>query len=282
SEAGRARVARRRLRPPVASGGVCFAQRVNAAKVPQWTLNGVALSTTGDFRAPVAPAIDSDAAGRAPVAYGGSSSQPRAQWVNAAGVPQWGPDGVQLTNAGTGMRDLAIVRDVNGAGGAIVVWRGNGVGGLHGIFAQKVNAAGAIQWGASGVAVTATSMNGEAWPVLISDGAGGAIVAFFIGTSGCRVQRLNSSGVGQWPNTPLSSASNNRRPAIVTDGSGGAVVAWASGNTGIFVQRVTSAGNKLWSPTNAGVQLCTAGNQCSMITDGAGGATGAREGCRTG
>lgn len=186
-------------RPTVAAGGVCFAQRVNAIGTPQWPLNGVALSTTGDLGDPAAPAIASDAAGGAFVAHGGSSSQPRAQWVNAAGAPQWGADGVQLTNASPTMRDLAIVRDVNGAGGVIVVWReDNGVGGLSDIHAQKVNAAGVTQWGPSGIAVTSTSTNSETLPVLISDGAGGAIIAWFLGSGGCRVQRLDSSGASQW------------------------------------------------------------------------------------
>jgi hypothetical protein len=84
---------------------------------------------------------------------------------------------------------------------------------------------------------------------------------------------LNSAGVFQWSTTSLSSLSNNRRPAIAADGSGGAIVGWASGNTGIFVQRVSAIGDRMWSPSNAGVQLCTAGNQCALIPDGAGGAT---------
>jgi len=260
-------------RPTVASGGVCFAQRVNALGVPQWAVNGVALSTTGDLSDPASPAIASDGAGGAFVAYGGSSSQPRVQRVNAAGVPQWGADGVALTNTSP-VRDLAIVRDINGAGGVIVVWRlMNGAGGTTDIYAQKVNAAGAIQWGPSGAPVATTNMNFETLPALISDGAGGTIITWFNGTTGCRVQRLNSSGVSQWPNRSLSSVTNNRRPAIVPDGSGGAVVAWASGSTGIFAQRVSSFGDKLWSPPETGVMLCSAGNQCAMIPDGAGGAT---------
>ena len=125
-------------------------------------------------------------------------------------------------------------------------------------------------------------MNSETLPALLSDGAGGAIIIFFLGTNGCRAARLNSSGVSQWGNTVLSSLSNNRRPAIVADGSGGAVVAWASGNTGIFAQRVTSAGDRLWSPANTGVQVSTTGNQCTMVPDGAGGATVAWQDNRTG
>ncbi|MEO5988972.1 MAG: hypothetical protein ABIU54_06015 [Candidatus Eisenbacteria bacterium] len=271
--AGGSIVAWHDVRPTVASGGVCFAQRVNALGNPQWAANGVALSTTGDLSDPASPAIASDAAGGAFVAYGGSSSQPRAQWVNAAGVPQWGADGVQLTNTSP-VRDLAIVRDISGAGGAIVVWRlMNGAGGTSDIYAQKVNAAGVIQWGPAGAAVATTNMNFETLPALISDGAGGTIITWFNGTSGCRVQRLNSSGVSQWTNKSLSSLSNNRRPAIVPDGSGGAVVAWASGSLGIYTQRVSSIGDKLWSPPETGVMLCSAGNQCAMIPDGAGGAT---------
>jgi len=280
--AGGAIVAWHDLRPTVAAGGVCFAQRVNAAGVAQWALNGVPLSTTGDFSDPTAPAIASDGAGGAFLAYGGSSAPPRAQRVNAAGSPQWGADGVALTTTAA-TRDLAIVRDIGGAGGAIAVWRqDSGLSGTPDIYAQKVDAAGTLQWGPTGVGVATTSMNSETLPALISDGAGGAIVTWFNGTNGCRVQRLNSAGTTIWSTTPLSSVSNNRRPAIVTDGAGGAVVGWAAGNTGIYVQRVNSLGDKLWPPNNTGVMLCSAGNQCAMIPDGAGGATVTWQDFRTG
>lgn len=280
--AGGAIVAWHDQRPTLPSGGVCFAQRVSATGTPLWALNGVALSTTGDLTDPTAPAVAADGAGGAFVAYGGTSFQPRVQWVNAAGSPQWGPDGVLLTNALPGMRHLAIVRDIGGGGGAIVAWHQvNGTGGTSDIYAQRVNAAGAIQWGAGGVAVTSSSMNSETLPALISDGAGGAIIVH-LGSNGCRAYRLNSSGVSQWGTTILGTLTNNRRPAIVTDGSGGAVVGWAAGNTGIFVQRVTSVGNKAWTPTNAGVQLSTSGNQCAMIPDGTGGATVSWQDIRTG
>ena len=275
--AGGAVIAWHDQRSTVAVGGVCFAQRVNSMGVGQWTANGVQLSTTGDpgdtGPVPASPAIASDGQGGAFVAYGGFSSQPRAQWVSPNGTPLWGSNGVQLTDAPSTMRDLAIVRDINGAGGAIVVWRqDNGANGLSDIYAQKVNVAGAVQWGSSGVAVTSTSMNSETLPVLLSDGTGGAIIAF-LGSNGARAQRLSASGMALWGTTVLGPLSNNRRPAIVPDGSGGAVVAWAAGNTGIFAQRVNSLGDRQWNPTNTGVQLSTTGNQCAMVGDGAGGAT---------
>jgi hypothetical protein len=257
-------------RPSAPAGGVCYAQRLGAAG-PQWTADGVALSTTGDA---ITPVIAADGAGGAFVAYAGSSSQPRVQWVNAAGVPQWGPDGIALSVTASPKRELAIAADIGGAGGAIVAWReDNGAAGTADVYAQKVSAAGSVQWSASGATVSATTMNSEILPALISDGAGGAIVVFlFAGGGGARIQRLNSAGAVQWGNTSLTSATNNNVPGIVSDGSGGAVVSW-SGGVGIFAQRVSSAGSRLWNPTNGGVTLATTGTLPTMIGDGAGGAT---------
>ena len=265
-------------RPTVAAGGVTFAQRVNAGGVPQWTSNGVALSTTGDPGAstamrPVNPAIVADAAGGAFVAYGGSSAPPRVQWVNAAGAPQWGPDGVQLS-IDAQARDLAITRDLNGAGGVIVAWRqDNGGAGLSDIYAQKVSGAGVTQWGPSGRAVTTSGTNGETLPSLISDNAGGAIIVWFLGGGGVRARRLDASGTFLW-GTPsnVSAFSNANPPATVSDGSGGIVIAWSGGGgNGILVQRLSSDGNKQWGSN--GVAVAPAGNFVTMIGDGAGGAT---------
>jgi hypothetical protein len=252
-------------RPGVAAAGVCFAQRVNAQGVSQWTPGGVQLSTTGDVAPPV---IAADGAGGAFVAYGGDSSPPRIQRVDASGAIQWGPDGTALSSGSSSQRDLAITRDIGGAGGAIVAWREmNASGGTSDIHAQKVNSAGIVQWSSTGNVVVATNMNFEAQPALVSDGAGGAIVMWL--GNGARAQRLDAAGTPQWGNVILSATANNRVPAIASDGAGGAVAAWAGG--GIFAQRVSAAGNRLWSPTNGGVTLSTLGNQVTMIPDGAGG-----------
>jgi hypothetical protein len=200
------------LRPTVPANGVIFAQRVSATGMPQWAANGVQLTTTGDLGGPGEPRAFRHRFGR-------GRRRLRRLWrlelpaSSAAGErggrAPMGSRRRSLTNASSSMRDLAIVRDLNGAGGAIVVWRqDNGAGGVPDIYAQKVNAAGAIQWGSSGVAVTMTNMNSETLPALISDGAGGAIITWFNGTSGCRAQRLNAAGVSQWSGVSLSSISS--------------------------------------------------------------------------
>lgn len=252
-------------RPTVAAAGVIFAQRVNPQGIAQWTEGGVQLSTTGDANPPV---IAADGAGGAYVAFGGDASSPRAQWVNASGVVQWGADGTALTSGSSSQRELAITRDIGGAGGAIVAWReGNGNSGTSDIHAQKINSGGVIQWSPAGQVVVSTSMNSETLPAILSDNLGGAFVIWL--GNGARAQRLDAAGVQQWGNTILATTANNRPPVIASDGAAGFVAAWAGG--GVFAQRVTPIGNRLWNPTNTGVQMSTLGNQVTMIPDGAGG-----------
>jgi predicted lipoprotein with Yx(FWY)xxD motif len=263
-------------RPTVAAAGVCFAQRVNAQGVALWTSDGVQLSTSGDVHPPV---IVADGAGGAYVAFGGDASQARVQWVNAAGAIQWGADGTALTTNSSSQRDLAITLDVGGAGGVIVAWReANGSAGTSDIYAQKVNAAGTIQWSSAGSPVVATSMNSETLPALVSDNAGGAFVMWL--GNGSRIQRIDAAGTPQWGNTPLSATANNRPPAIALDGTGGVITAWGGG--GIFAQRVSALGNRMWDPANTGVPLSTLGNQVTLISDGAGGGILAWQENRTG
>src|SRR5262249_3287183 len=182
-------------RPTAAAGGVCYAQRLSAAGVPQWTADGVALSTTGD---PVTPVIAADGAGGAFVAYGGTTAQPPVQHVNACGVPQWGADGVQLTNSAVTMRDLAIATDIGGTGGAFVAWRlDNGAGGTSDVYAQKVNSSGVIQWGLAGIPVAATNMNNEGNPAVLSDVVDGPLIVF-IGAQVVRIHRFVATRATGW------------------------------------------------------------------------------------
>ena len=136
-----------------------------------------------------------------------------------------------------------------------------------------MSGAGATQWGPFAKAVTNSNMNGETLPSLISDNAGGAIMVWFLGTSGVRAQRLDASGTSMWGSpTNVSAFSNANPPATVSDGSGGIVIAWSGGGgNGVFAQRLSSDGNKQWGSN--GVPIASGGNFVTMIGDGAGGAT---------
>jgi hypothetical protein len=112
---------------------------------------------------------------------------------------------------------------------------------------------GTVQWTVDGVIVSAAAYT-QANPEIVSDGAGGAIVAWNDKrSSGVEIdiyaQRLDSSGVVQW--TPddvalCTAADYQSIYASIADGAGGAIVMWSDPRSGldldIYAQRVTHLG----------------------------------------
>jgi hypothetical protein len=170
----------------------------------------------------------------------------------------------------------------DGAGGAIVTWYDYRGGATADIYAQRISAAGAVEWTANGVALC-TAAGEQAYPKIVPDGAGGAIVTWhdFRG-SGADIyaQRISAAGAVLWTanGVALCAATGEQSyPTIASDGAGGAVVTWFDYRSGtsydIYVQRISAAGAVQWLAN--GVALCTAtGSQQSptIISDGAGGA----------
>jgi hypothetical protein len=129
-----------------------------------------------------------------------------------------------------------------------------------------------------------TSPREQLNPVIASDYADGAIIAWYDwrgGTPRAYAQRINLRGEILWrqDGVPLCEAmSSQGHPKIAADGAGGAIVAWhdqhGPGNlVDIRAQRMDAAGNLLWTP--AGNLICTAsGDQeyPEVISDGYGGA----------
>ncbi len=88
-----------------------------------------------------------------------------------------------------------IVSD--GSGGAIITWQ-DGRSGNVDIYAQRINASGAVQWTADGVAIS-TASNNQLIPTIVSDGSGGAIITWQDYRSGTTpdiyAQRVRSDGL---------------------------------------------------------------------------------------
>ena len=239
-----------------------YAQRVNAAGVPQWAADGVGLCTAANDQ--IFPTIISDGAGGAIVTWQDARSTNYdiyAQRVNAAGLPQWTADGVGLCTAANDQIFPTIISD--GAGGAIVIWQ-DARSTNYDIYAQRVNAAGVPQWTANGVGLC-TAANDQSFPTVSPDVAGGAIVTWQDARStnnDIYAQRVNAAGLPQWTadGVGLCTAANNQSyPTIASDGVGGAIVTWydyRSSNAHIYAQRVNTAGVPQW--TADGVALCTA------------------------
>ena len=268
------------------TGGVydIYAQRVNSSGNVQWTANGIVICSATDIQAN--PSIIGDGAGGAIITWwdrrGGSVHDIYAQRVDANGAVQWTANGVAICTS-TGDKGFPeLVSD--GSGGAIITWSDSrNPSQAYDIYAQRINSSGTVQWTADGVLVCTASIN-QFSPAIVSDGSGGAIMAWEDNRSGnydIYAERINSSGVSQWTanGVAICAASNDQiSAALVSDLNHGAIIVWNDSRNGatatdIYAQRILSAGSVSW--TANGVALCVASNNQSLpqiITDGSGGA----------
>jgi len=269
-----------------------YAQRVSSAGLPLWTADGVPVCTaTGDQ---TYPTIAPDGFGGAYIAWDDlrSGLKVYGQHLGADGTPSWAADGIPLCSNPASQQSPWVIAD--GVGGALVTWLDTR-NGWYAVCAQRLSAAGTLQWPADGVVLSdTTSFKFE--PHLVADGSGGAIVTWYDQRAGANytyddiyARRVTGAGVPQWTaqGVPLCTATGSQQsPALIADGLGGALVTWFDGRAGdfdIYAQRISGAGITQW-PAD-GVALCTAaGEQAypSLVADGLGGAIAAWRDYRSG
>ena len=270
-----------------------YAQHVLASGAvdPAWPADGRALCTA--VYEQTYPTIAADGAGGAIVTWmdlrSGANYDIYAQHVLASGAvdPAWPANGRALCTAANNQQVPTIVSD--GAGGAIVSWHDARSGTSWDIYAQHVLASGAVDpaWPGNGRALC-TAVYDQTYPVMVADGAGGAIVTWWDYRSGTYydiyAQHVLAGGAVDpaWPadGRALCTAANTQQyPTIVSDGSGGAIVTWYDLRSGtandIYAQHVLASGavDPAW-PAD-GRALCTATNNQlnpTIVSDGAGGA----------
>lgn len=173
--------------------------------------------------------------------------------------------------------NVQVVSD--GAGGSICTWVDTR-NGAQDIYAQRMNANGSLLWNVDGIAIC-NAVSDQYSPRLVSDAAGGAIIAWYDNRAGnydIYAQRINAVGVVQWASDGVAITTqpgNQNAHQLITDGSGGAIIVWSDGagggpNADIVAQRINGAGTALWSTS-----ICNANslqNSPQLISDGAGGA----------
>ncbi len=207
--------------------------------------------------------------------------------VPSIAISQWSGDpkvNNLISDAANDQVNSTSVSD--GAGGAIIAWQDKRSGSNYDIYAQRVSASGAVQWAANGVAICSVDSD-QVSPAIITDGSGGAIIAWQDKRSGnydIYAQRVNASGVLQWsPSTGDSVCKvvfDQVNIAMVSDGSGGALLAWEDyrsnagpGLADVYTQKLNATGVPQWIANGIGV--CTqaaAQHGPRIISDGAGGA----------
>lgn len=209
------------------------------------------------------------------------------QRLDVLGNPSWAVNGIQLSSSGvSGMVAPGLAAD--GSGGAIVMWLDDRNGDPTHVYAQRVDGGGVVQWIAGGVRLCSSPAT-EFYPTIVSDGAGGAIVAWQDGRGSdsqadiyaMRVTISGSRATG-WPDTgvALSRAGGfQQQPFAIPDGAGGAIVGWGDGRTSgdfdIYAQHVSADGSLVSGWSADGNPVCaTTGYQIAgaIAGDGSGGA----------
>ena len=201
-----------------------------------------------------------------------------AQRINRAGNRVWGADGVPVCTA-AGLQDLPkLVSD--GAGGILVTWEDHR-GSSYDVYAQRLNGDGYRLWANDGVLVSGANGD-QVDPSLVSDGSGGAFIAwtdFRTGaTSDVYAQHVSGAGAPLLaPNGVVVSAAafDQDTPVLASDGAHGAYLVWNDfrngANSDLYMARLTSAGSQPWG-TGGLVLANGAGDQISPAV--AAGATG--------
>ena len=224
-----------------------------AAAAAGWT--GAGVPVTGTAFPKVAGTAVSDGAGGAIVAWleiHGASTDVYATRLDGNGdrVAGWAAGGTALCTTDSNEVQVQLVRD--GAGGAFAVFLQVGLSGISYVFAQHVNASGAIVsgWPANGLPI-ATDVQGAG----AADTNDGFLLMGWADNAGqIYLRRLTAAG-GSAPgwSSPLAVGSGaGGEVSVDTDGAGGAYLAWYEG-TSVLVTRIAAGGGAASGWTTTGL-----------------------------
>ncbi|MCF6269461.1 MAG: T9SS type A sorting domain-containing protein [Melioribacteraceae bacterium] len=175
-----------------------YAQRINSSGSVQWAADGVPITTAASTQSD--HSVISDGSGGAITVWyddrlgGGVSRDIYAQKINSSGIVQWTANGDSVCTATGEQTYPNLIGD--GSGGAIFAWSDYRNGTDYDIYAQYLNSSGTAQWAFDGVSVS-TASGSQTYPVLVSDGSIGAIIAWTdtrSGTNDIYASRVYSAG----------------------------------------------------------------------------------------
>jgi hypothetical protein len=274
--------------------------------------NGIGICTVSGQQ--TEPQMVSDGFGGAVITWvdgrnNGGTTDIYAQRINTYGAKLWAQNGIPICTASSNQQFSnpnitdAIIADGNG--NYIITWQDYRNGNWD-IYAQKITSQGSTFWAINGIAVCTVSTN-QVSPSLVSDGAGGAIIAWqdlrndYGNSSTWRdiyVQRIDNNGIPLWTLGGVSICTakyTQDAQVLISDENHGAIIAWRDyrvpflipqtyppgiylydHNSNAYAQRIDSNGNTLW--TNNGIKKTYnyadwgGQNAPQMLPDGNGGA----------
>ncbi len=245
-----------------------YAQRVSSLGVMLWTANGVSICNQAAEQN--GPKIINDGSGGAFVTWADNRAgnfDIYSQRIGSGGAVMFTTNGVATCTMATDQTKPDLCSD--GANGIIVTWTDFRSTTDLNIYAQRMGPALAIVWTVDGVVMNNNVAYDQTDPQIVSDGVGGAIIAWADKrtgiTSDIYAQRVNSTGAVQWTATGViicTASGDQIKPQIISDGNSGAYFVWEdhrnAGNSDIYAQRIASNAALNWAAT--GFAICTNNN----------------------
>ncbi|MCF2520178.1 hypothetical protein [Dyadobacter sp. CY351] len=227
-----------------------YAQHINHSGKAEWTANGMPVSKD-NVNPNIRPQLVADG-NEGLMVFWHQTTSPydryyKAQHLSKTGAQQWSNGGLQVITLGYADPFIKPEIIADGEGGAIVSWYEH-LGDSHQILAQRINSTGLSMWPGRAIYVC-ESILGRAFPEMVTDNSGGAIVIWAHGPilqpNAIHGQRVNAAGQLLWPTIGLPVINRNTRVydyQLVTDGTDGAIIAWTDATSDIRGQRVTGLG----------------------------------------
>ncbi|MFX1236947.1 MAG: hypothetical protein ACFE8P_04420, partial [Promethearchaeota archaeon] len=255
-----------------------YSQKINSNGITQWTPNGtIVCNAIGKQYALGMVSANNGSAIIVWIDNRSGSYDIYAQKMNSNGIAQWTPNGNLVCNITADFDYCEVISD--DFGGAIITWSENRTGN-YGIYSQRINSTGHIQWDVNGTIVCEPNAEIDHYDV-INDGSGGVIVAWTderLGMPSVYVQRINSTGIAKWAGDQTLNYQSELLPYYVfltSAENGNVIVIWydlmhyPAEYSGTYAQKLNPEGEELWGPN--GTQISTY-LWSWPISDGSGGA----------
>ena len=257
-----------------------YMQHIDHNGLPLWQQNGIQISQDTSVQSFFDLTEDgSDGIYIAWVNSYPSGNAIFAQRITGNGNLMWSNKGVQLCSLSYNHDPDIITLDNSSA---LVTWKHESSDtNSTGIYCQKININGNIEWGSSGEKIYGSHLVFK--PLIAKSNENNSIIVWedWRNNNNCiYAQKIDSGGNILWNNdgvqitTPSTSIRSDHK--IIANEKGGVYVVWENGYPGftfdIYAQNIDSNGNRLW--TSQGLRISTSGNlniDASLIRDESGG-----------
>jgi hypothetical protein len=252
-----------------------YVQRLDALGQERFPHNGILVSNNTQLSSLVDWDIMADANDCAVITFtdarAGTDLDVYAYRVSPTGAMLWGANGVTLSNNSDYEPDPRVCQTSDGS--YVFVWARIPNSGDGSIRIQKLDASGAPQYPADGLAITGATGEKPAFCSVVAGDNGSYIVmwirniASFASPRHLRAQKFDANGNPLWSPNPLViydtvSLPIAYKPILQKDGGGGALMCWHSATGTLYdsyVQHVSAGGIEMFP--HEGVRVSTEANR---------------------